>query len=66
LGARQAWFPQGLDHFISFPLNFLTSSLGFCILGALVGFRSFVKLFVAEVHHKDLEMISSFFMLADH
>jgi len=31
-----------------------------------VGFRSFVKSFVAEVRHKDLEMIFNFFMLTDH
>jgi hypothetical protein len=31
-----------------------------------MGFRSFVKSFVAEVCHKDLAMISNFFMLADH
>jgi hypothetical protein len=31
------WFPQGLDHFISLFLGFLTPTLGFCILGTLMG-----------------------------
>ncbi len=40
------WSPYGLDHFISLLLSFLIPNLGFCILGTLVGSRSFVELFI--------------------
>jgi hypothetical protein len=56
-----AWSCQGLDHFISLPLSFLTLDLS-CILGALVGSTSFVELFVAKALHEDLGMIFSFLM----
>jgi hypothetical protein len=32
-------FPQGLDHFIWFTLNYFIPSLGLCILGASMGSR---------------------------
>jgi hypothetical protein len=57
------WSPQGLDHFISLVLGFVTLDLTFCILGTLMGSKSFVELFVVEVLHEDLGMISSFPML---
>jgi hypothetical protein len=59
------WSPHRLDQFISFPPSFLTSNSSFCILGTFVGFGSFIKLFVAEAHHKDLDMIFSFLMFAN-
>lgn len=37
-----AWSPQGLDRFISLPPSFFILELNFHILGALVGFTSFV------------------------
>ncbi len=39
--------------------------MGFQILGALVGSRSFVELFMAETFHEDLRMIFNFPMLVD-
>jgi hypothetical protein len=60
-----AWFPQGLDHFISLPFSFLTPDLSFHILGALVISRSILELFMVEVFHEDLGMIFSLLMLAD-
>jgi hypothetical protein len=62
---QPSWSPHGLDHFISLPLNFLTSNSGFCILSALVRSRSFVKLFAAELRHKNLKMVFSLFMFVD-
>jgi len=38
---------------------FFTPNLGFCILGPLVGSKSFVESFVAKAFHEDLGMISS-------
>jgi hypothetical protein len=58
------WSSHGLNHFISFPLGFLTLDLGFCTLGASVEFTSFVESFV-EAFREDLGTISSFLMLAD-
>jgi hypothetical protein len=59
------WSPQGLNHSISLPPNFLTFNLGFHILGAPMGSTSFVKSFVAKVFHEDLMTIFSLFMLID-
>ncbi len=61
------WFNlhRGLDHFISFLLNFLIPDLDFCILGALMGFRSFIESFIVKVFHEDLETISNFLMFVD-
>jgi hypothetical protein len=39
--------------------------LGFCILGAPIGPRSFVESFVAKVFHEDFGMISNLLMLVD-
>jgi hypothetical protein len=60
-----AWFPQGLDHFISLPLGFFIHDLGFHILGTLVGSISFIKLFIVEVFHEDLGTMFSFPVLAN-
>jgi len=60
-----AWSPHGLNYFISFPFNFFTSNLGFHILGAPVGSKSFVELFVVKAFHEDLGMISSFLMFVN-
>ncbi len=38
--------------------------MGFCILGALVGSRSFIELFVVKVFHEDLGAIFSLSMFA--
>ncbi len=46
-------FAQGLDHFISLLLGFLILDLSFHILGALMGSRSFIELFVAKVFYED-------------
>jgi hypothetical protein len=59
------WSPQGLDHFISLLLGFFTLNLGFCILGALVGSKSFIESFMLEALHEDLGTRSSFLMLAN-
>ncbi len=53
------WFSQGLDCYISLLLDFFTPNLGFCILGTLVGSKSFVESFVVKAFHEDLGMISS-------
>jgi hypothetical protein len=60
-----AWSPHGLNYFISFPPNFLTSNLGFHILGAPVGSKSFVDSFVVKAFHEDLGTISSLPMFVD-
>ncbi len=60
-----AWSRQGLDHFISLPLGFLTLNSSFPILGALVGSTSFIESFVVKAFHEDLGMISSFLMLVN-
>jgi hypothetical protein len=60
-----AWFPQGLDHFISFPLGFLTPDLDFHILGAPMRSISFIESFVVEAFHEDFWTISSLHMLKD-
>ncbi len=59
------WFPQGLDHSISLPFNFLIPNSSFRILGALVGSPSFVESFVVEVLHEDFETIFKLPMLTD-
>jgi len=59
------WYPQGLDHFISLPLSFFTLDLGFCILDALMGSRSFVESFVVKVFHEYFGTIFSLLMLVD-
>jgi hypothetical protein len=51
------WFSQGLDHFISLPPGFLTPNLGFCILDASMGSKSFVKSFVSKALRENLGMI---------
>jgi hypothetical protein len=58
-------FSHRLYHFISLPPNFLISNLGFHILGALLGSRSFVKSFVAKAFHEDLGTISNLPMFVD-
>ncbi len=58
-------YPQGLDHSISFLPSFLILDLGFRIFDILMGFRSFVELFVIEVFHEDLGTIYNFFMLVN-
>ncbi len=57
--------PQGLDHSISLPFNFLIPNLSFHILDAPMGFRSFVELFVAEAFHEDLGTMYSLLMLVN-
>ncbi len=59
------WFPQGLDHFISFSPGFLIPNSGFCILDALVGSKSFIELFVGRALHEDLGTIFSLFVFAN-
>ncbi len=55
-----SWSPKGLDNSISLPFGFRTLNLGFCILGALLGSTSFVKLFVVKALHEDFRTIFSF------
>jgi hypothetical protein len=43
------WSPQGLDHYVSLPLGFFTPTSSFHILGALVGSKSIIELFLLEV-----------------
>jgi hypothetical protein len=59
----EAHSAHGLDHFISLLLGFLTPDLNFRILGASVGSRSFVELFVAKVFHEDFRTIHNLPML---
>jgi len=59
------WYPQRLNHSTSFPPNFLTSNLGFHILGTPMGSTSFVESFVTKVLHEDLRTIFSLSMLVD-
>jgi hypothetical protein len=59
------WSPEGLDHSISLPFNFLTLKLGFCILGPPVGSTSFVESFATKVFHEDLGTMFSFLLLID-
>jgi hypothetical protein len=54
-----------VGHFISFLLSFLTPDLKFCILGALMGNKSFVESFMPKVLHEDLVMIFCLLMLAN-
>ncbi len=56
---------QGLDHFISLPPNFLIPNSSFRILDTLVGFRSFVELFVVKTFHEDLGTIHSLLMFVN-
>jgi hypothetical protein len=58
------WFSQGLYHSISLPPSFLVLNLGFHILGAPMGSRSFIKSFVVEVLYEDLGTISNLPMFA--
>jgi hypothetical protein len=58
-------FPQGLDHFISLPINFLTPNVGFYTLITLIGYISFVESFVVKALHEDLGMITSFLMFVN-
>jgi hypothetical protein len=58
-------FPQGLDHSISLPPNFLIPNLGFHILGALMGSRLFVELFVPKAFHEDFGTTFNFPMVAN-
>jgi hypothetical protein len=60
-----AWFPHAINHFILVPFGFLTLDLGFRILGALMGFRSFIESFMVEAFHEDLRTISILPMLAN-
>jgi hypothetical protein len=39
--------------------------MGFCIIGAIVGFLPFVEYFVSKVHHEDFNTIVSLFMFTD-
>jgi hypothetical protein len=48
------WFPHGLDCFISFPPGFFTPNVGFYILGAMIGSKSFV----VKTLHEHLGTIS--------
>jgi hypothetical protein len=43
----------------------LIPNLGFHIFGALMGFTSFVELFMVEAFHEDFRMIFSFHMFTD-
>jgi hypothetical protein len=54
-----------LDHYVSLPLDFLTSNSSFHILGSLMGFTSFVELFMVKALHKDLGTISNHPMFVD-
>jgi hypothetical protein len=54
-----------LDHYISLHLGFFILDLGLCILGALVGFKSFIELFVVVAFHENLGTIFSFPMFAN-
>ncbi len=56
---NKVWFSQRLYHFISLPLSFLVLNLGFHILGAPMGSRSFIKSFVVKVLYEDLGTISN-------
>jgi len=60
-----AWFSQVINHFILVPFDFFTLDLGFHILGALMGFRFIVELFMIEALHEDLRTISSLPMFAN-
>jgi hypothetical protein len=55
---------QGLDHSLSFLLNFFILNVGFYILGASVGSILFIDSFVVEDFHEDLATIFSLSMLA--
>jgi hypothetical protein len=52
-----AWFPKGLDCYISLPFGVFTPNWSFHILSTLVG--SFVESFVATIFHEDLGTISN-------
>jgi hypothetical protein len=54
-----------VNQFISLLFGFLTFDSSFHILGALVGSKSFVKLFVAKALHEDLGTIFNLIMFAD-
>jgi hypothetical protein len=58
------WYPQGVGLFYIIFSLFLTLDLSFHILGALMGFRSFVESFVIEAFHDDLGMIYNLPMFA--
>jgi hypothetical protein len=55
-----AWSPQGLNHSISLPPDFLIPNLGFHVLGTPMGSRSFVEPFMHKALHEDLGTICSF------
>jgi hypothetical protein len=59
------WFQQKLDHFISLHHGFLIFDLGFHILGAPFGSKSFIESFVTKTLHEDLGMIFSLPMLVN-
>jgi hypothetical protein len=51
--------------YISLLLGFFTPDLDFYILGAQVGSKSFIELFMVENLHEDIGTIFSFTMLVD-
>ncbi len=54
-----------INYFISIHFGFFTPNLGFHILGALMGFRSFMESFMVDALHEYLKTIFSLPMLAD-
>jgi hypothetical protein len=50
---------------MSFSPSFFTPNLGFCILGTLVGSKSFIEAIVTKVLHEDLGTIFSLLMVAN-
>jgi len=59
------WFPHGLDHFISFPLDYFTPNVDFYILGTPIGSKSFIESFVVKTFVEDLGTIFNFLMFTN-